>query len=330
MSCATNAARIALPPETELPVSAPPVETIPSPLALATYRIKQNSPDIKKYYTIDESGDIIVKAEPIEIRQEAGKAERFEAVYDLKQLQVEETGGFWVPFTVKSLDAGEVQEDALLWKPQKDPAGILLSFDDDYTDDWERNFDLFDRYNARVTFFIQGKYCSFCTAALERGHDVGYHTLSHLNLPKVSRETFSQETRSQTAIFRSAGVPLSSFAYPFGFFESWMHEELFKSFRILRGYNTGFQAYDPAAIADNVIFSRAIDNIVFKRDDDFTAAITIMFRTVKFIGRGLILPLTTHAISDNADWGIKPHRLQYLLQTANDLQLTFYRFSDFY
>jgi hypothetical protein len=53
-----------------------------------------------------------------------------------------------------------------------------------------------------------------------------------------------------------------------------------------------------------------------------------MFRTLKFIGGDRILPITTHDISDNADWGIKPRRLEFLLENARALKLKFYRYGD--
>ncbi|MDR2079040.1 MAG: polysaccharide deacetylase family protein, partial [Treponema sp.] len=73
-------------------------------------------------------------------------------------------------------------------------AGVLLAFDDDYADIWERYLDLFDRYEVRVTFFIQGDYSPFCTVAENRGHEIGYHTKNHFNLLKVSRQVFLEET----------------------------------------------------------------------------------------------------------------------------------------
>ena len=188
-----------------------------SPLESAIYKIKQNSPEIKKYFLFDETGALIVKAELAETRQDTGKTE-YQVLYDLKKLQIESAGSYWVPFTVKCLETGAVQKDILLWKPQKDGTGILLSFDDDFFDIWEQYFDLFDRYNAHVTFFVLGTYSSFSEKAMKRGHDVGYHSLRHSNLPKVSRQTFYTETISPVENFRNAGVPLVSFAYPFGFY----------------------------------------------------------------------------------------------------------------
>ena len=324
VSCTTQAARLRL-----------SVEQIDSIMEKVIHRVKLNSSEVKKYFLLDENKDITVKADLAEPRKEQrpknrqGETYHFEVIYDMKNFRSEVDGVYTVPFTVKSLETGSMRQDELSWKPRNDATGILLSFDDDYMEVWESNFDLFDRYNAKVTFFVKGEYCLFCTAALERGHDVGYHSLNHLNLPKVSREVFDEETLSGVQAFRNAGVPLTSFAYPFGLSELWMHEELLKSYKILRGYGVTFRLYNSVQIQEGYISSRAMDTILFKRDEDFEAAVDTMFRTIKFIGGDLILPLTTHDISDSADWGIKPHRLEYLLQSANDLLLNFYRFKDF-
>ena len=303
MSCATTA--VTSPPEM-------------SPLESALYKIKQNAPEIEKYFLLDETGEIMIR----------GRTAAFQVSYDLKNARKESAGTYLVPFTVLWRETGAVHEDTLLWKPQQDDTGILLSFDDDYFDTWERYFDLFDRHKAQVTFFVLGTYTSFSEKALKRGHDVGYHSLSHANL-KFSRQTFYAETIAPANNFRNAGVPLVSFAYPFGFYESWMNEELLKTYRILRGFNTGFQVYGKKDIIQNgFIFSKSVDNVLFTRDDDFITMIDTMLRTVKFIGGNLVLPITTHNISDTGDWGIKPRRLEYILQTANDLQLHFYRYKD--
>jgi peptidoglycan/xylan/chitin deacetylase (PgdA/CDA1 family) len=316
MSCASKPVRTTPPP-----IEEPPIE-------LAIQKIKQDSPDIKKYYLTDDEGNIIVKAEFTETRPDTGKSEQFEVVYDIKNMQIGESGAYLTPFIVKSLDDDTVREDIFLWKPQKGIAGVLLAFDDDYIDMWEKYFDLFDSFNARVTFFVQGQYSSFCTAAYNRGHDIGYHTLNHLNLRNVSREVFDRETLSQVEVFRNAGLPLESFAYPFGFSDQWMHEELLNHYKILRNYGVRFRIYDRPTIQKGVISSMAIDNTVLKQDEDFYTTINLSLRTVKFLGGDYILPLTTHAISDTADWGIKPYRLEYLLQTVRDLRLNFYRYRD--
>ncbi|GHV62508.1 hypothetical protein AGMMS49587_09550 [Spirochaetia bacterium] len=300
-------------------------EEISSAMDLVIQRVKGNGGDIKKYFLLDGDYHIMVKADI----SNGGSGAEFEVVYDLEnalplggsQLDI----GFWV----EEKSTGARREDKLIWNAGEDSAGILLAFDDNYEASWEHYFDLFDRYGARVTFFLQGEPDPFCAEALRRGHDIGFHTLHHPDLRRVSREVFLAETISPVDAFRQSGVGLSSFAYPFGFSEPWMQEILSGPFGILRGYGTTFRIYDEEAIRAGVISSRAIDNTVIKEDELFDRYVALMFRTLKFLGGDGILPLTTHDISETAPWGITPRRLEYTLKTARDLNLKFYRYSDF-
>jgi peptidoglycan/xylan/chitin deacetylase (PgdA/CDA1 family) len=303
------------------------------PFEQALEKVKQNGKDIDKYFILDE-GRIVVKAG---LRDANGD---FEIIYDLENAREIESSGYEVGFSCRDKESGLLLKDALVWYPlaadaapsETAPsltAGLLLSFDDDYTASWERYFDLFDIYNAKVTFFINGRAAPFCAKAVNRGHDVGYHSLSHRDLRQMSREEFNREAIEPVKAFRDAGIPLSSFAYPFGFFEPWMHSALLRSFGILRGYGVTFRPYSEAEIRRGYISSRAIDNTIIPSDEDFYCLVNIMLMTVKFIDKSLVLPLTTHDISATASWGISPRRLEYLLRTANKLGLVFYRFSDF-
>ena len=308
----------------ELPVISP--EELPpslkQPFEKALEKVKQNGKDIDKYFILDK-GRIVVKAG---LRDANGD---FEIIYDLENAKELGASACEVGFSCRDTESGLLLKDALVWNPLAGSGGLLLSFDDDYTDSWERYFDLFDKYKARVTFFIIGNPNPFCAKAYNRGHDVGYHSLSHLDLRKMSRVEFNRETSESAKSFRDAGFPLSSFAYPFGFYEPWMHDTLLRTFGVLRGYGVTFRLYSEAEIRRGYISSRAIDNTVIPSDDDFYRAVTLMLRTVKFIDKKLVLPLTTHDISAAADWGISPRRLEYLLKTADELGLVFYCFSDF-
>jgi hypothetical protein len=72
-----------------------------------------------------------------------------------------------------------------------------------------------------------------------------------------------------------------------------------------------------------------MDTTLCRGEDHFQKTILSMLCTVKFLGNRQILPLTTHDISDDAAWGISAERLEFLLQSASDLKLKFYRYSDF-
>ncbi|WP_461255740.1 polysaccharide deacetylase family protein [Treponema sp. R80B11-R83G3] len=311
------------------PLSAAP--EVP-PLINAIQKIKRNSSEIKKYILFDKTGELVVKAD-IEEKDKKGNTFYFQVLYDMKRAKIDNSGEYLITFVLKDLETGEPYEDKLLWKPQKDDSGILLSFDDHYYKSWENYFGLFDRYNAKVTFFVTGTYKTnsyFSRAALKRGHDIGYHTLNHMRLPNITMQDFHIQTISQVGNFRNMEVPLVSFAYPYGLHRTWMHDELLKTYKVVRGYDICFHVYDRQTIREGFIFSRSIDNITFKYEDEFIAAIDIMFRTIKFTEQNLILPLTSHDITNKITWAIKPHRLEYILQTANELQLNFYRYSDFF
>jgi peptidoglycan/xylan/chitin deacetylase (PgdA/CDA1 family) len=312
---------ISLPSQEELP---PPLK---QPLETVLEMIKQNGKGIDKYYVQDE-GRIVVKAD---FRDENGD---FEIIYDLENTREIGNSFYEVGFSCHEKESGIILEDALVWNPLASDGGLLLSFDDGYTDSWERYFDLFDKYKTRVTFFIYGKAGdrktgAFCVKAMSRGHDVGYHSLSHLDLRTVSREEFNRETTESARSFKEAGIPLSSFAYPYGFSEPWMHDVLFRSFGVLRGYGVTYRLYSETEIRRGYISSRAIDNTIIPSDEDFCRIVHQMLKTVKFIDKKLVLPLTSHDISAAAHWGISPARLEFLLKTANDLGLSFYCYSDF-
>jgi peptidoglycan/xylan/chitin deacetylase (PgdA/CDA1 family) len=302
----------------------------------AVFMVKRNSPTVKKFFQYDSDTGISVKGEIAGENGVSGEADFF-VEYDLKNLRPagsdQSEDQFKVDFLVTETASGENRKDTMIWTIRDDDAGLLLSFDDDYIDAWRRGFDLLDAYGAKATFFIQGEagrndqLASFCAQARERGHDIGYHSAHHRDLTKVSRTVFYDETTAAAGALGKAGINFSSFAYPYGFWQPWMNEALQPRFGILRGYGVTFRFYAAGDIRNGFIISKAIDNIVYNDDGIFNADITMMLTTAKFLGS--VLPLTTHDISENAKWGVKPERLELLLKTAGELKLKFYRYRDF-
>jgi peptidoglycan/xylan/chitin deacetylase (PgdA/CDA1 family) len=293
------------------------VET-PRPIERAAALVKGNSPELEKYFVQDDNSEISVRAD----------WENFRIVYDLRNARPSPDGASWdVDFSIQQPGTADYLRDVLRWTVSPGDSGVLLALDDDYQTQWRRYFDLFDRYGARVTFFVTGGYSPFCREALDRGHDIGCHTLNHLNLLRVSREVFFEETLSVVEGFRNEGVPLRAFAYPYGFSEPWMREALSPTFSVQRGFGVRYHLYGREAVRAGYIASVSIDNTVYKTDAEFDAALTMMLRAAKFIGG--VVPLTTHTIEEDADWGISPRRLEFLLKTAQDLKMRFYRYGDF-
>jgi peptidoglycan/xylan/chitin deacetylase (PgdA/CDA1 family) len=325
------------PPAQDTPLRELPPEEAGGDFERAVRNVKNNTPLVKKYFQLDDDSKILVKGEC-----RIGGND-FLVNYDLAAAGSGDGISFRVPFLVEDIAAGVFSRDELFWTPAEDKTGLLLSFDDDYHSAWKRYFDLFDRFGAKATFFVQGAVKlsgdppsmtdngigDFCAEALRRGHDLGYHSVHHLDLTKVSREVFDRETVEAAAAFHEAGIFFSAFAYPFGFSRPWMQEALAPAFGLTRGYGARFRLYDLEAVKEGYIISKAIDNIIYAEDDDFEQNIRLMLLTAKFIGGGMVIPFTTHDISDKARWGIKPGRLEYLLQTAGELKLRYYTYRDF-
>jgi len=317
-SCASRPVSIDYEP---IKIAVTNVTPVLTPLEKAVLRVKGNGADIEKYFVI-ENRQIVVKSD---LPQDE---EIFEITYNLIDAKLLGDSGYEVGFTIREKDTDIINEDTLLWKPSAGDAGILLSFDDDYMETWEQYLDLFDKYGAKVTFFIMGQYDPFCTIALSRGHDVGFHTLNHLDLRSLSREDFDREAIISAESFRQEGIPVSSLAFPYGFSDTWMHEALLEHYSVLRGYGTAFRLYTGDRIGSAHIISIAIDNTVLQGEDNFDRTILTMLRTVKFLDKNWIVPMTSHDIS-NAAWAIRQRRLEFLLGAITDLKLKFYLYSDF-
>jgi len=87
--------------------------------------------------------------------------------------------------------------------------------------------DLLDRYEAKATFFVIGRFVRECpdlvkeTAA--RGHVIGNHTESHANLLKLGPAQITVELRlCHHAIANALGAPAKWFRPPYGFRNPWV------------------------------------------------------------------------------------------------------------
>jgi peptidoglycan/xylan/chitin deacetylase (PgdA/CDA1 family) len=87
--------------------------------------------------------------------------------------------------------------------------------------------DLLDRFNARATFFLIGRYVRECPELVKetvaRGHTVGNHTETHPNLFRRSPRDVRIELRlCHDAILRAIGAPPKWFRPPYGFRNPWV------------------------------------------------------------------------------------------------------------
>ena len=131
---------------------------------------------------------------------------------------------------------------------------VTLSFDDG--DDRDLGIaDTLAEYNLQATFYVAsdriGSQVSWSTlrTLLAMGHEIGSHTVSHLDVHKATKDVFRQECKaSKDVLEQGLGVPVTSFCYPFGHFKRrWKHvpqEAGFTYCRTSQAFATG-RDFDP-------------------------------------------------------------------------------------
>lgn len=87
--------------------------------------------------------------------------------------------------------------------------------------------ELLEKYNAKTTFFVIGRYVRECpeltSEIAARGHLLGNHTRTHPNLFLLSRQSVGDELRHcQDAIQNATGAGARYFRPPFGIRNPWV------------------------------------------------------------------------------------------------------------
>ncbi|NTU73363.1 polysaccharide deacetylase family protein [Candidatus Roizmanbacteria bacterium] len=107
-----------------------------------------------------------------------------------------------------------------------DPKRVVLTFDDGYEDFYTVVFPLLKKYQMKGTVYVIYHYIGrkdFLNEAeikemIESGLvEIGSHTLDHLYLKSVSPEVAREQITKSKQLFEARfGIPIETFAYPFG------------------------------------------------------------------------------------------------------------------
>lgn len=214
----------------------------------------------------------------------------------------------------------------LYYRSLLNQSGILLSFDDYNAENWESHFDLLEEYDARVTFFINAYApTEFCRKAVDRGHEIGFHTAEHAIVTELSEEELYEQAIAPIEEFRKEGFELTSFAYPKGEYNEETNEILLQHYKTLRGAYR-HDLHQKITFRNNFVESKPIDNIKYESDEEFEKEITALLTQAKENKRAIV-SLYSHAI-EGGDWCIKEKRLEFLLKTAKEMGLKFYTYKD--
>lgn len=204
--------------------------------------------------------------------------------------------------------------------------GILLAFDDYCPDNWRSYFDLFDQYNVKVTFFVNCyEPTDFCYEAIERGHEIGFHTANHSNVVGVTMEELQATAVDPIQVFHEKGIDMTSFAYPYGAYSYETNEYLLQHYNILRGAYY-YNLHSKADLRKGFVESYSLDNINYSSDEEYEAAITQILTELDN-NVGAVTSLYSHAI-EGGDWCVTEDRLIFLFEKAQELGLEFYTFQE--
>ena len=210
---------------------------------------------------------------------------------------------------------------------EKKQSGILLAFDDYDTDSWSDAFDLFDEWGVRVTFFVNAaEPGDFCLEAKKRGHEIGFHTVGHMNLSTLEEQYIMEQAIAPMEEFRSQGYAMNAFAYPYGAYTEATNELLLEHFQVLRGAYW-HELRDKNSVQGTFIESKSIDNTNYEDDAQFKNEIMAVLLEA-YENPGTVVSLYSHSINDWAEWAVSVERLEFIFETAQNLGLKFYTYSD--
>ncbi|TDD95596.1 polysaccharide deacetylase [Flavobacterium cellulosilyticum] len=155
-----------------------------------------------------------------------------------------------------------------------DIGGVVLTFDDDYVEDWKKADTKLRDYSWKATFCI----CRIGIMNRDRmhtlqdfqnyGHEIAGHGANHVNtLDYIATNGFQKfyedEITPMMAKMNANGLNVTSFAYPYGVRSNLTDEQLFKTFSVLRA--TTYGAYIPENQScyysrSKVVFGLGIDD----------------------------------------------------------------------
>lgn len=219
--------------------------------------------------------------------------------------------------------------------------GLSISFDDAYVDEWYATRDLFNRYDARATFFVSN-FDLLTNEQIEKlkilqknGHEIAFHGLRHLGANKFVAEN-SLNKYIETEIFPGIdamirfGLQPETFSYPFGMRTPFIDRALLKHFKYVRG--AAFTNGDKRLIDLNkiylsrskgLVFAAGIDNVYKNSLDEIHMALK------KAKDENKILLLYGHKTTDDYCGYCTPiSKIEAVLNVASEAGLKFYRIKD--
>ena len=231
--------------------------------------------------------------------------------------------------------------------PTNNQAGISLTFDDTTIDAWFNLRTMFNKYQAKATFFISHFY-SLDTQQINKlktleadGSEIGCHTYDHKGVSQdfnndVSRinEYIEAQIKVPYNQMVAAGFNPVSFAYPYGEHQALYDQAVRAYFPYIRLTFDDFQnelskqtsIYHNSGNSYILLSGAGIDKDFNNSVDEITKAM------IKARKTGNIITFYAHNVINNPNeaYNILPETLEKIIENANNIGLKFYTYKEAY
>ena len=218
----------------------------------------------------------------------------------------------------------------------KEP-GVVITFDDNYVDNWVEFLPMLDSAGVRATFYIC-RYNRFTAGQKTKlrliqshGHEIAFHSTNHYNMmdyvykhKHTMKEWMKYEVEDGLNQLNSDGFYPTTFAYPAGAHNGLsdkMLQRYFKSVRALNGTNDFAKSLVPTE-KNEVLYGLGIDKSS-KRSDE------AVLQVIKSASDNKDCAIfVAHYINGNMPLSVTKERLQKMFVYIKSLGLKYYTASE--
>jgi peptidoglycan/xylan/chitin deacetylase (PgdA/CDA1 family) len=209
-------------------------------------------------------------------------------------------------------------------------AGVALTFDDNWVDDWYNNLDLLDSFGAKATFYISS-YHKLTAQQKQRlktiqqkGHEIAFHTTNHAHMVQMlknhpMKQVLDKEIYQGLNNMAADGFYPTDFAYPFGRHNPSLDSALLKIFHSIRSLN-GTEDY-----SKSVVKSLGTSRFRSLNMDNNGLPINKLLTMLECArNNNNCVVFLAHKIENGYNLSISRNRLRQILIAARDENLRFY------
>ncbi|TDD98732.1 polysaccharide deacetylase family protein [Flavobacterium cellulosilyticum] len=236
------------------------------------------------------------------------------------------------------LFSSEILIPTTVFKPNT--AGVVLSFDDDYINEWYATNQKLKKYSWKASFCVS-KINTLTIFELKKlqelqkeGHEIAGHAYNHYNAVDFICDHSIEEYRQQEInpmldLMNFYGINVTSFVYPYGSRNKKLDAALLQQFKIIRG--RAFCETNPkkqGCYYDNkrLVFSFSIDDT----HNHFNIPYLLKLLDYSKVNNKIVI-LNCHKTVNivNGDYQTKNQTLELICKYIKKNNMKFYSLSDF-